>query len=100
MDFTTVVVVFLTGFFLPAANVAFNFFGPRPARPVASIERSEAFRLRVPSMMSAGFSPGLVALGGMGVVGTVGVENAAYCTLFSGLCFNFSKSISICLHAV
>jgi hypothetical protein len=58
VDFTTVVVVFLvTGFFLPVTIVALTFLGPTGA---ASIECSEAFRLRAPSIMSAGFSPGLV----------------------------------------
>ena len=64
MDFTTVVVVFfVTGFFLPVMIVAFNFLGPI-ARSFVSIERSVAFRFRVPSTMSAGSSPGLV-FGGM-----------------------------------
>ena len=39
--------------------IVFAFLG---ARSFASIERSEGFRLRVPLIMSAGFSPGL-ALG-------------------------------------
>jgi hypothetical protein len=64
VDFTTVVVVFfVTGFFLPV----FIFLGPAAARSFASIERSEAFHFRVPSIMSVGSSPGL-ELGGIGVV--------------------------------
>jgi hypothetical protein len=72
VDFTTVVVVFLvTGFFFPAvaavaAIAALAFLGLTPAALFA-VERSEAFRLRAPLTMSAGFSPGRVAgaLGGM-----------------------------------
>ena len=59
-DFTTMVAAFFaTGFVLSVAVVTFAFLG---ARSFARIERSEAFRLHVPSIMSAGFSPGL-ALG-------------------------------------
>jgi hypothetical protein len=77
VDFTTVVVVlFVTGFFLPADAVALAFLVPRS---FARIERSEAFLFRAPSTMSAGFSPGLVLvlLGSICVDCVVGFENAA-----------------------
>jgi hypothetical protein len=69
MDFTTVVVVFFDiGFFLPALLIVSRaFLDSAAARSFASIKRSVAFRLRVPSTMSAGFSPGL-ELGAWGIV--------------------------------
>ena len=45
------------------AAVTFAFLGLTGAGLLESIERSEAFRLRVPSIISAGFSPGLAVEG-------------------------------------
>ena len=54
------VVFLVTGFFLPVTIVALVFLGPTGA---VSIECSKAFYLCVPSIMLAGFSPGLVLEG-------------------------------------
>lgn len=59
-DFATIVSALFAGVFLPAGAVTFAFLGSTGIGSFASAERSEAFRLRGPSIMSAGFSPGRV----------------------------------------